>query len=159
MRATRYYQFSILLPLVVPAVVVGPLIVLEELTGLRLGRLLPGVDLAALILMGSVILAGLPYALFAIGALLLLRGRDAHAYRRFAVAAPVVFGVVFFLWNIVAAAVEGTPPPSESLPSLGGLALLVLPLGYLYVGLCFLGYRLLSRRGIIGEQRSDSAAV
>jgi hypothetical protein len=153
MRSTRYYQLSLLLPLVVPAVLIGPFIILEELTGLRTGGLsLPGAaNVAFIILMASFVLAGLPYALFAVCALLLLRGRDALAYRRFAVAAPLVFSVFLSLWYIVGAALAGAPVFGESLQVLGGLAIFVLPLGYLYVGLCFLGQRILRRRGLMDE--------
>jgi hypothetical protein len=152
MRTTRYYQLSLLLPLVVPAVLIGPIILLERLTGLPTGGLsIPGVvDFALLILMASFVLAGLPYALFAVCALLLLWGRDALAYRRFAMAAPVVFSVFLSLWYIAGAALAGAPMFHESLQVLGILAIFVLPLGYLYVGLCFLGQRSLMRRGLMG---------
>ncbi len=150
MRATRYYQLSLVLPFAVPAVVWGPLVLCEELFGVRIGPALPGlVDFSIMVLGGSVILGGFAYALFAIASLVALRRRGPLAHRRFAIAAPPLFLLVLFLWNLVAASLEGTLKLYDPLQLFGGLAAFVLPLGYLYVALCFLGYRALSKRGVV----------
>lgn len=152
MRATRYYQLGLVLPVAVPAAVVGPLILYEKIFDVTVGRTLPGIlNAVVLILMGSLVLAGLPYTLFAIVSLVALRGRDALAYRRFTVAAPPLFVPVFWLWNAVGAVREGTLHVFKPVETFAGAAALVLPLGYLYVALCYLGYRLLAKRGLLQE--------
>ncbi len=154
MDATRYYQLSMTLPFVVPALVIGPVLAIEALFGIQLSPHLSdaitfALAIAFVILAGSIAMAGLPYALFTACALLLLRDRSSTSHRRFVLVSPLAFSLFFSLWTIAAASLEGTLAHHEPLKLFAGSASLVILLGYLYVGLCLIGHRVLSRRGFL----------
>ena len=129
-----YARIAVLLPLLVPACVyllhvlgfVGP--------SLMLGGLL-----------GSILVAGIPYAAFAVVALVFLWNRPLVEYTRWSVRAPVIFLpllALFLAWSEFLGRVRSL---LEFCDMLLVTVPVVLILGYAYVGLFYLGVRVLSR--------------
>lgn len=80
MNDTTFFRAAVLAPLIVPLGAVGLAALAPELF-LGLG----------IVLGGSLLLAGLPYVLFAAGLLWWARGRSSDSLRRAAVRAPLLF--------------------------------------------------------------------
>ena len=135
-----YARIAVLAPLLVPACVW-----LLHVLGLAdRGFLLGG-------LVGSLIVAGIPYAAFAIVGLAYLWDRPLAEYIRWSVRGPVLFIpvlAVFLMWSEFLGRVR-------SLMEFGDLLLLTVPLvlvvGYAYVGAFCIGVRALS-----GSDRSPA---
>src|SRR5262245_18966755 len=95
MRSTHYYKLSFALPLVLP-----PIVLVGVAGLLDLLKVQPSIGSEAekwgIFVMGSVLVGGVPYVLFATCALLYLRKRDTGAHRRVVIAAPLLFAPIAF---------------------------------------------------------------
>ena len=155
MNAERYFLLSALLPIAVPLLTVGPILLAEHLLETRL--VLPqALDAIKVTLVFSLFIAGLRHTLFAGAFLLLLRGRSTQAYVRAAIIAPPAFAVFNILYQSLVSApsvVVGLTDLRmlyENLRNLGALMVTIgLPLGYAYVALSLGGYWALRRAGVI----------
>ena len=141
--AIWYARIVVFLPLLVPACVY-----LLHVLGLV------GPSLVLGILVGSILLGGIPYALFAVVALAFLWNRRLVEYTRWSVRAPVIFIpvlVLFLVWSELLGRVRG-------LLDFCGLLLVTVPLvlllGYAYVGLFYVGVRVVSggpTKGVVSD--------
>jgi hypothetical protein len=97
------------------------------------------------LLVGSVLVGGVPYIVFAVLGLLFLWHREPQDYVRAAVLAPVAFipFLVVFWW----VAIEPIRSPLELFDAFVFMFCLGVPIGYGYVGLFALGRWLVSRLG------------
>jgi hypothetical protein len=142
-KTTRYLQLSTALPIVVPIAVFAAAALLEGLGGAP--EWLMG---AALFLLFSLILGGVPYAVVAAVMLWLTRRKGERFFVRFAWVAPAVYAAVMFLvfFAISFADASGHDPVSCAKVGLiyAGFALAfgyayVLLVELLLVGLRYLG--------------------
>jgi hypothetical protein len=130
----RYARTAVFLPLLVP----GLFYLLHLLALADRGFLLGG-------LVGSIVIGGIPYAAVAIIALAYLWNRPLADCMRWALRAPIVFMpvlVAFLVWSQLLGRVQ-------SLLEFGDILLITAPavliIGYAYVGLFYVGVRVLSR--------------
>jgi len=96
-------------------------------------------------LLGAILVAGIPYATFAVVALVFLWNRPLVEYTRWSVRAPVIFLpllALFLAWSEFLGRVRSL---LEFCDMLLVTVPVVLILGYAYVGLFYLGVRVLSR--------------
>ena len=130
MSEERYFQISIFMPLLIP-------IVLRALgTVIEFGSILQTVYGIAY---SSILLAGIPYGITATLTLVYLYGRKIEAYYKAARIAPWVFLPVFAIYVYKTELLGRT---SASVADIFGsfiwAAVLVLPIGYLYVAIVLL---------------------
>ena len=131
--AIWYARIAIFLPLLVPACVY-----LLHVLGLV------GPSLVLGVLVGSILLAGVPYTVFAVVAVAFLWNRRLVDYTRWSVRAPVIFVPIlafFLLWSQLLGRVRSF---LEFCDMLLMTIPLVLILGYAYVGLFYVGVRVFS---------------
>ena len=151
MSRITYLRLAAALPLVLP--LVGALVLWRGFNPLSL----PG------LLIASLVLGGAPYALAAGVALVLLRHQPARTYWSVALVAPLLFVPIFGLCLPLISLFDGSEPPDTStwLISGGFFALYILPLGYFYVLISWVGYRWCDRHGLFGHaaQQGTAAAV
>lgn len=134
MSVKTYYRWTLLLPLLVPALA-WPLLNLLS-SGFA--------GMAAYLLFLSLLIGGVPYLLFAIGFLLWMRDASDARVHRGILLAPVVYTAVMVVCLTLFLLVDGTF--SNSSDSLGTFVGFALAFGYGYVALAELG-RLLLRPG------------
>lgn len=128
MSLPTYYRCALLLPLVVPAAAM--------LTGQRSALLV--------YLVGSLIIAGVPYVVFAIGFLLWSRGRTGEELARAVWLTPILFALVLMAaLAVYLAATGGGVERWSALSTMGGVAMVF---GYVYVLLAEAVRLLLFRR-------------
>jgi len=131
--AIWYARIAIFLPLLVPACVY-----LLHVLGLV------GPSLVLGVLVGSILLAGIPYTVFAFVAVAFLWNRRLIEYTRWSVRAPVIFVPIlglFLVWSQLLGRVRSI---LEFCDMLLVTIPLVLIVGYAYVGLFYVGVRVLS---------------
>lgn len=130
MRHVTFYRVAALLPLLVPVLLAIPSLV----TGRGLLSASSGLGMTRVVLVGSLLVAALPYAIFAAVALWVLRRHSERAYRAAAWTAPLLFALWLAIFWLVFAIARSREAQTSGLPrvalSLGGMALLV---GYGYV--------------------------
>ena len=129
-----YARIAVSLPLLVPGCVY-----LFHLVGL-VG---PSFSLGASL--GSILLAGIPYAAFAVVGLVYLWNRPLVEYLRWSVRAPLIFVPIlaaFLMWSQLLGRVRSFLEFGDMLLVTAPVVLLV---GYAYVGLFYVGVRVLSR--------------
>ena len=149
--AIWYARVAVFLPLLVPACVY-----LLHVLGLV------GPSLVLGILVGSILLAGIPYALFAVVALAFLWNRRLVEYTRWSVRAPVIFIpvlVLFLAWSELLGRVRDL---LEFCDLLLVTVPLVLLLGYSYVGLFYVGVRVVSggpTKGVVSDASTPASAT
>lgn len=133
MIAKRYLQFSFLLPLIVPS-----LILLTAKTTFAYGAIIP-------ILTFSLFLGGLPYLLFIIGLLICTRRKDASAIQRITFIAPLLFIPVFLLCVLVFIPIQLLMIGDVTVEAnvVVGCCIVILILGYIYVAVVNAGYAIL----------------
>jgi len=88
-------------------------------------------------------MARTPYAIFAVLVLAFLWRRDATAYFRLARIAPLAFLPVFAFYIFISDALGRTGDLPSDAVGIASLSLITLPFAYAYVGVFFLGARLL----------------
>ena len=149
--AIWYARVAVFLPLLVPACVY-----LLHVLGLV------GPSLVLGILVGSILLAGIPYALFAVVALAFLWNRRLVESTRWSVRAPVIFIpvlVLFLAWSELLGRVRDL---LEFCDLLLVTVPLVLLLGYAYVGLFYVGVRVVSggpTKGVVSDASTPASAT
>jgi hypothetical protein len=121
------YRMCIWLPIVVPAVAIA----IATFLGLRLAD---GVLLE--ILMYSLMYGGLPYAALAIWATWWIGGRPEREIRRLMFRAPILMAALFVPLALVVGFALGALGPFAAVAILG--IVIILPLGYAYVGVAVL---------------------
>ena len=149
--AIWYARIAIFLPLLVPACVY-----LLHVLGLVSPSLMFGG------LLGSILVAGIPYATFAVVALVFLWNRPLVEYTRWSVRAPVIFIpvlVLFLAWSELLGRVRDL---LEFCDLLLVTVPLVLLLGYAYVGLFYVGVRVVSggpTKGVVSDASTPASAT
>lgn len=123
MSVKSYYRWTLLLPLLVPALA-SPLSLLESRGGL--GAVL-------FFLYWSVIIGGVPYLLFAAGFLVWMRRVPDERVRIGILVSPLVYTAVLLVALTLFLLVDGAFPSSGD--SLGFFAVCSLVIGYFYVAL------------------------
>lgn len=121
------YRLSIWLPILVPAGVIG----LANASDLRLAD-----GIVWEILAYSLLYGGLPYAVLAIWATWWIGGRPEVEIRRLMLRAPLLMAALFAPLALAVGLAVGSPRPFAAVGMLG--VLVILPLGYAYVGLAVL---------------------
>ncbi len=141
MREVYYLRACMALPMVVPVLAIA-----SVRLGVDSGKLLS-------ILVWSLFVGGIPYAAFAIVSVIIMWNRPPIAYWRWAMLAPLAFSVIFSVALTLAGVIErGTLPPLDVIFGSGAYySLVIVPVGYGYVGLTWLGYKLLSKFEIVNE--------
>ena len=142
--ARTFYQLCVWLPIVVPAAVIGVARTLE----LRLSD-------GALweVLAYSLLYGGLPYAPLAVWAIWWIGRHSETEIRRLMFRAPLLMAAAFVPLAVVVGFAVEAPGPFAAVAAFGGL--IIIPLGYGYVGLT-----VLLRRGFgprIGADRCPAA--
>lgn len=132
MSIASVYRLCIWLPILVPAAVIAT----ANALGLRLAE---GVVFE--VLAYSLVYGGLPYALLAVWATWWIGGRSEFEIRRLMFRAPFLMAALFAPLAFVVGFLVGAPGPFAAVATVG--CLIILPLGYAYVGLA-----LLLRRGL-----------
>jgi hypothetical protein len=127
MSTHAVYRLCIWLPVLVPASVIGVALALDV-------PLADGIVLE--ILLYSLVYGGLPYAALGSWATWWVGGRSEREIRRLMFVAPLLMAVVFGLTALVIGAAVGTVGPVATFAVVGGLV--ILPLGYAYVGVTVL---------------------
>jgi hypothetical protein len=130
MSICTVYRLCIWLPILVPALVI---LVAKAFT-LNLAD-----GLVWEVLAYSLVYGGLPYAALALWASWWIGGRSEGEIRRLMFRAPLLMVAVFVPVALVAGLAVGAPGPFAAVAVLG--TLIILPLGYLYVGVSFLARR------------------
>src|SRR5262245_18791500 len=132
--ATWYARIAVFLPLLVPGCVC-----LLHLVGVV------GPSFTLGISVGSILLAGIPYAAFAIVGLVYLWDCPLTDYLRWSIRAPLIFPPIFaafLVWSQFLGRVR-------SLLEIGDMLLITAPIvlvvGYAYVGVFYVGFRVLCR--------------
>ncbi len=150
MRQRLFYQLTLLLPLVVPAVLwLVPVEILDR------------VDHHALVLgplIESLPIAGAPYAVFAIGMVAWLQRTPNDAMQRLSVTAPLLFLVVFVVWCAVRVGLQRGAIDGGFIRSVAFFGVFVLLVGYFYVAIVEVMRRIGSRRGWISALGDSLAA-
>src|SRR6267142_1989991 len=133
MIAKRYFQFSLLLPLILPAMV---LLLFES--SLRRGSVV-------FILIFSLYLGGLPYLLFVIGLFFWMRGKDVRQIQRMTFIAPLLFAGFFVICVIAAIPIQFLMIGEVRIEAEVVLqcCVVILALGYAYVLVANVGYAIL----------------
>lgn len=130
MTEKRYFQISIFMPLLLPAVLCILNVVAE------LGAVFGYVHSVAYV---SLVLAGTPYAVVATIAFVFLWARKIEAYYTAAKVAPLIFIPIFAAYIYITELLGRTSGSvSDVVSSIIWSAVLVLPIGYLYVAIVFL---------------------
>jgi hypothetical protein len=146
MRHATFYRVAALLPLLVPVLLAIPSLV----TGRGLLSASSGLGMTRVVLVGSLLVAALPYTIFAAVALGFLNRRSQRAYSAAAWTAPLLFALwLAICWLVFAIARSGEAQTSGLLRvalSLGGMALLV---GYGYVVIVEALHMMLARLGLV----------
>lgn len=132
MSTRTVYRLCIWLPILVPAAVIGVAKALEL-------RLSDGVVWE--VLAYSLLYGGLPYSVLALWATWWVRGHSEVEIRHLMFRAPLLMAAVFVPLALVVGFAVGAPGPFAGVAVLGGL--IILPLGYAYVGVA-----VLLRRGL-----------
>ena len=152
MKESRFYRFSLLLPLAIPAVI-APLLFVES-------HLPEWLEWAALYTTYSGLIGGLPY-LALVGLLFWwARGKTDTQFRRALILLPVfmlpVVAVLLGLGLLGEAWLrpESALPVSDALVMLLGLVPFILGFGYFYVLLVFGTARALKRWGVLASSRA-----
>jgi hypothetical protein len=135
----RFFRLALLLPIVVPLLLWPAM----RFSGNGQSPLFA----SALLFGGSLVIAGIPYLVFAIGAAWWARRRSSPELRRFALRAPFYFapfaGTAYFLFGLATV----NPPNTTWLIRTGAdLALLAVVFGYVYVALGLALARLVSTK-------------
>lgn len=130
MSICTVYRLCIWLPILVPACV----ILAANTFALNLAD-----GLVWELLAYSLVYGGLPYAVVALWASWWIGGRSEGEIRRLMFRAPLLMVAVFVPVALVAGLAVGAPGPFAAVAVLG--ALVILPLGYLYVGVAVLARR------------------
>jgi len=138
MTETRYLQLSVALPLVVPCA-------LYALGSFELGSVIESLSGFSVV---TLTLAGIPYSVLALISLAILWGREAKSYYKAAKLAPLLF-VPFFALYIFNTELLGvtTLSAKDLVGSLVWSAILVVPVGYIYVFFVLTGAKLLGFSG------------
>jgi hypothetical protein len=127
--STRFYRLSLLLPLAAPALA----ILIDQLLTAA-GYTQTWFDGVAVVLVGSVLVAGIPYLLFATAMLLLLRHAPESAWRRALLRAPAIFSIVVGAAVLAVGFANADGPSLLAALTWGGVA---IALGYAYVAAVF----------------------
>jgi hypothetical protein len=139
-KQTNYFRAAAALPIVVSAI---------WIVALRFG--FDPLDMSGIHII-FLIYGGVPYIIFALVVLRFLRNKPRRAYWRAAIIAPFLFIPVFSMGvTVVVIFFDFWETRQISLPT-GSLlgdtltyGLFILPIGYFYVALSYLGYLLLKR--------------
>ena len=134
------YRISIWLPILIP----GALVIWAAAFGVRL----PAGPLVGELLAYSLFYGGLPYTALAIWATWWVGGRSEADIRRLMFRAPVLMAAWFGVLALLLGVAVGSPRLFVVVAVLGSL--IILPLGYAYVGLAVLLRRVLGTRGAAG---------
>lgn len=146
MAPKRYFQFCGLLPFLGPLAAYGLLFCLGYL---RVSSPDSVVRLLMTVVM-SFYVGGIPYLIFATVVLWVLRKRSFREYQRMALISPILF-LLFFGFCVVGFAiiVGQVGPMSAFNTELFGIYGIIIVLGYSYVLIALIGYRVLRRFGWI----------
>lgn len=139
MNIHTYYRCAVWLPLLVPAATVSVM---------HFGDVRPATSLATKlvqIVVVSGVYGGVPYALLAAYATWWIDGRSEHELRRRALAAPLWMVLLWLAVSAVVGALYGQVETFVGFFCLG--TVVILPLGYAYVGLVFVFRTLVCRQG------------
>ena len=140
MSTCTFYRLCIWLPILVPAAVISVAKAFE----LRLS-----VGVLWEVLAYSLIYGGLPYAVLGVWATWWIGGRSEVEIRHLMFRAPLLMAAVFVPVALVVGFAVGVPGPFAAVAVLGGL--IILPLGYAYVGVAVLLRRVLGPRTTRGS--------
>ena len=132
MSTPTVYRLCVWLPIVVPTTVIG----VAKALALRFPD-----GVLWQVLGYSLLYGGLPYAGLALWATWWIGGRPEAEIRHLMFRAPLLLAAVYVPLALVVGVVVGAPGPFAGVAGLGGL--LILPLGYAYVGVT-----VLLRRGL-----------
>ena len=128
MKETRYFKLALAMPLFVPGVA-------QILHGLGVEDPTPTTGLLVL----SLVVGGIPYAVCASVALVWLHGRTAAEHRRLALLGPILFVPFLATWIYLSESLGRISWEfSEFLALLGTSAVLAVVYGYSYVALVLL---------------------
>ena len=148
MRHATFYRVAAFLPLLVPVLLVIPRLA----TGRGLLSAGSGLGMARVYLVGSLLVAAIPYTIFASAALWFLSRRPQRAYSAAAWIAPPLFAVWLVICWLAFAVVRSWGAETIGLPrvalSLGGMAFLM---GYAYVVVVEASRMLLVRLGLVEQ--------
>ena len=136
MSSRTIYRLCIWLPILVPAAV----ILVADALELRLAN---GVIWE--VLAYSLLYGGLPYSVLAMWATWWVGRHPEREIRRLMFRAPLLMAAIFLPLALVVGFAVGAPGPFAAVAALGSL--MILPLGYAYVGLA-----VLLRRGLGPQQ-------
>ena len=132
--AQRIYRFSIWLPLLVPAVVI---VVMNSLTSVGLPKPSGRLDVVLETIAWSGLFGGLPYLALALWATWWIGDRAEPEIRRLMFRAPLLMVAVFVPTILLAGLAAGAPAaPFLAVAVLG--AIVIIPVGYAYVGVVML---------------------
>jgi len=144
MSEVRFFRFAAALPIAIPLVAYGLLAFSSALPA--------GVVSWLLVLAASLWIGGIPYALFALMTLWLLRERPPSTYRLIALLAPTMFAALFVVGQFIVWIYFGASGPINR-------EFLIFPawcliLGYAYLAVVFIGLRILRRFGAVDDARA-----
>lgn len=139
MTLQGYYRRTLALPLLLPVLTL-PLMRAEA-------RLPEGLAVPTLLLYGSLLIGGIPYALFAVGFLLWMRGRPDHEVRGGILLSPIAYAVMLMICAVTFLAID-TPMAWNDLDVICALGAIAVVFGYAYVLIAELGRVLLRPGGI-----------
>ena len=147
MKESRFYRFSLFLPLVLPALI-APLLFLDF-------RLPEWIAWLILVVTFSGVIGGVPY-LVLVGLLFWWARRKSDIqFRRALVLLPTMMIPVFAIFVVLGLLVEAWLRPDSALPAVEILRMLltfmpfILGFGYSYVLLVFGTAKVLKRRGVL----------
>jgi len=141
----RYFRLSLLMPFVLPAIV-GTL---YGVSGRALGK---PPDMVVL-LVASVVIGGVPYAVVASALGVLARRRGVRGLLAIGMATPIIFAFALGLFAVLAGAFSGkSPSPADIVGTLRWCTICALLFGYAYVVLALMGFGVLHRIGWIANQ-------
>lgn len=145
-----FYQLSLALPLIVPAILwLVPVPVLD------------GIDHDALVLgplVASFPIAGIPYAIFAMAMAAWVQRAPARGIRRLSFVAPVLFLAVFIGWCAVRVGLQGGKLDRGFVGAATFFGIFVLMVGYSYVAIIELARTIAAKRRWISVIDGEPAA-
>lgn len=124
------YRLCVWMPLLVPAVVAG------LVHGLGMVVEVGPASKVVQVLLGSLLYGGVPYAALALWATWWIGGKDERQIKRLMFVAPLLMVSLFLVLSTTVGFVVGQPVAFITLGVIG--ALVIIPLGYGYVGLVLL---------------------
>jgi hypothetical protein len=131
------YRIAIWMPIVVPALLIA--------MSLAMDLRLPAIGLVFEVVAYSLLYVGVPYALLAVWGTFWVGGRPEPEIRRLMFRTPLLMVTLFVPMALVTGAVVGAFRPWAAVAVLG--TIIIIPLGYAYVGLAVLLRRWLGPRG------------